>query len=445
MLRNLIFILFILAAVSLVIVSCEPAAVQEESSFDLIQSKILTPSCAISSCHTTESDAFYAQHQLILTAGKSYQNLVGILSFNAAAKVDGLLRVKAGDPENSFLVHKLHSDASHHVGNYGSPMPLGLPKLSFGQLEYIEQWIQAGAPRTGITGDAALLDDQTPQPDYFEPLAEPQDGYQVRVGPFTISPDFEREFFTYMPLGNTQEVFVNRFEVKMRDNSHHFLIYDFKDNTPSSVIPQNETFRDIRNPDGTLNNTITSALGYHTFIAGTQTPYSDFTFPAGVGLRIPANMKFDFNSHYVNKGTEAIVGEVYANIYTIPAAEVLHEAKTLNLGNLDIHIPAGERKTITKTFLTDKPINVFALTSHTHKLGENFVIQISGGARDGEVVYENADWHHPEIKIFQTPIQLNAGEGLTSIITYNNTTSVQVNFGLTSEDEMGIIFGYYYE
>ena len=161
MLRNLILIIFILSGISIFIVSCDPAAVQQESSFDLIQSKIFTPSCAISSCHATESDAFYAQHQLILTAGKSYQNLVEVLSFNAAAKADGLFRVKSGDPENSFLVHKLHSDGSHHVGNYGSPMPLGLPKLSFGQLEYIEQWIQAGAPLTGITGDAALLDDQT--------------------------------------------------------------------------------------------------------------------------------------------------------------------------------------------------------------------------------------------------------------------------------------------
>jgi hypothetical protein len=31
-----------------------------------------------------------------------------------------------------------------------------------------------------------------------------------------------------------------------------------------------------------------------------------------------------------------------------------------------------------------------------------------------------------------------------SEITYNNTTDRTVSFGLTSEDEMGIIFGYYY-
>jgi hypothetical protein len=36
-------------------------------------------------------------------------------------------------------------------------------------------------------------------------------------------------------------------------------------------------------------------------------------------------------------------------------------------------------------------------------------------------------------------------EGLTSEITYRNTTAATVRFGLTSQDEMGIIFGYYYE
>jgi len=48
------------------------------------------------------------------------------------------------------------------------------------------------------------------------------------------------------------------------------------------------------------------------------------------------------------------------------------------------------------------------------------------------------------IRIFAEPIVLRAGEGLTSEVTYNNTTSATIRFGLTSEDEMNIIFGYYY-
>ena len=77
-------------------------------------------------------------------------------------------------------------------------------------------------------------------------------------------------------------------------------------------------------------------------------------------------------------------------------------------------------------------------------MGEKFQIKIFGGPRSGEVVYENTDWEHPLVLNFATPIQLKAGEGLTSVVTYNNTTSKIVNFGFTTDDEMNIIFGYFY-
>ena len=84
------------------------------------------------------------------------------------------------------------------------------------------------------------------------------------------------------------------------------------------------------------------------------------------------------------------------------------------------------------------------LTSHMHYHGEKFVIQISGGPRNGEVVYDSRDWAHPAMLTLDQPLVLEVGQGLTSVVTYNNTTGVIVTFGLTSEDEMGIIFGYAY-
>ena len=45
---------------------------------------------------------------------------------------------------------------------------------------------------------------------------------------------------------------------------------------------------------------------------------------------------------------------------------------------------------------------------------------------------------------FAQPIVLQPGQGLKSVITWNNTTNHVVSFGLQSTDEMGIIFGYYY-
>ena len=49
------------------------------------------------------------------------------------------------------------------------------------------------------------------------------------------------------------------------------------------------------------------------------------------------------------------------------------------------------------------------------------------------------------ITLFPSPIILSADDGLTFQCTHNNyDTNRPLQFGLTSEDEMCIIFGYYY-
>jgi hypothetical protein len=72
------------------------------------------------------------------------------------------------------------------------------------------------------------------------------------------------------------------------------------------------------------------------------------------------------------------------------------------------------------------------------------VIKIFGGPRNGEIVYTNTSWEHPLVLSYAVPIILQPGEGLTSEVTYFNNSSQPVSFGLTSQDEMNIIFGYYY-
>src|SRR5205085_10751320 len=121
-----------------------------------------------------------------------------------------------------------------------------------------------------------------------------------------------------------------------------------------------------------------------------------------------------------------------------------HVAKPLNRANTSIFLQPATHTTMEKTFLMTQTTTVFALTSHMHMLGERFQIRIVGGARDGELVYENTDWEHPQLLLLNTPIVLQAGQGLKSTITWNNTMGHSVQFGLLSTDEMGIIFGYYY-
>jgi hypothetical protein len=99
---------------------------------------------------------------------------------------------------------------------------------------------------------------------------------------------------------------------------------------------------------------------------------------------------------------------------------------------------------LTRTFLFDKPVSILMLTSHNHELGEKFEIRIAGGPRNGELVYSSNDWKHPVILWLAQPLVLQAGQGLTSIVTYNNITSRTIRHGFLSTDEMNIMRGYYY-
>lgn len=413
------------------------------SSWDRIQANIIEPTCN-SGCHAAgTSDA--AQSGLVLNGNVAYRNLVGIIAKNAAAKADGMLRVKPGDPDASFLYWKhlyLASPAGH---DYGAAMPLGRQPLTNGEIEYIRRWIAAGAPETGEVVDTVVLADKTRHDiSTFAPLTPPAQGYQLHLNPFSVAPAFERELFDYVKVGNTADVFVNRIETKMRPGSHHFLAYTFRPNVPAFAVPPFSTLRDIRNPDGSLNVINMIPMAYHVFFAGSMTETSDFRFPAGVALRVPAGAALDLNSHYVNRTAAAMTGEAYINLHTVPQAQVQLEARTLDMNNTDITLPPGKRTMVTKTFLVNAQTTIFLLTSHMHARGEQFVIRMKGGARDGEVVYTNMDWEHPLLQGYAPPIVLQSGQGLTSEITYNNNTTHTITFGLSSEDEMGIIFGYYY-
>lgn len=418
------------------------------ASFALMQQKILTTSCATQGCHASEKDAAFNQHGLVLAEGVAYQNLVGATPKNSGAVADGLKRVIAYNSTLSLLYHKLSPDAaSHHTGKqYGNPMPLGGKLLSVGQVEFVRRWIEAGAPKEGNVADPALLDDKTPitsASTTFTPLTKPAvgTGYQLTTGQFDVTPNFERELFIRRDVGNPIETYVNRIQITMRANSHHFIAYGFTNNS----MPVANTLRDLRNADNTLNLLTFLSMQNHIFVAGTQSPNSDYTFPEGAALLMPANTSLDLNSHYVNKTGTALPGEAMINLYTIDASKVKLVVKALNLGNQEQKLQPNARVTLSKSFTFAKARTILSLTSHTHKLAEKFIIKISGGPRNGEIVYTSTDWESPDMITFAIPIKLNAGEGLTSEITYNNTTSKVVTFGLTSDDEMGIIFGYYYE
>jgi hypothetical protein len=118
--------------------------------FQSIQDNVFTPICT--RCHSGAG----APEGLQLDAAHSYALLVGVPS----TEVPAVLRVKPGDPTNSYLIQKLLNSS----GIVGAQMPFGGPYLPQSTIDVIEQWISEGAPPPATQSAAAALAVTTTMP-----------------------------------------------------------------------------------------------------------------------------------------------------------------------------------------------------------------------------------------------------------------------------------------
>ena len=441
----------------------ETAPTDENSTYHEIQEYVFDRSCASSACHAAPANA----GGLDLTYGHSYAELIGGVPQNPAAAAAGMKLVDPGNPENSFLLAKLLEPTAPA---FGAQMPFGGGAIHTGKIDAIRTWIAAGAPQTdriaGI-GDIGVLRD----PDQtFDPPAPPPpgEGYQLRLPPFKIEPGTEREIFytTQIRDENGQpiagDIFINRVEIFYPAGSHHFILYRLTEQglangvaqrgiTPGIGVNPDDAFR-VLDPDDpqVLGNFGVDRL----FVIGTQTDDTLFEFPEGVGLRLPGNTVYDLNSHYINLlGDETLIGETYVNIYTIPADEVLYEAVEIFVSNQSISVPPGTTR-VTRSAMyvedqlearghdADTPLNVFLLSSHMHRHGELF--EITQASTD-DLLHRSVSYDDAPITLFNPVLRLDPEDALKFQCTHNNYDKDEpLTFGLTSEDEMCIMFGYYY-
>ena len=427
----------------------EPQEPVATSTWDIIQTVILDKNCV--ECHVAGA-SFATQSDLVLTSSVAYSQLVNRAPKNPVALADGLTLVGTeglASVDKSFLWEKINApDQAHYFDDhpgYGALMPLGKPPLTNGELEFVLQWILAGAPAAGNVVDPDVLDNiERYEPPEFEPLPVPTSGGQFHLGPLDVAPNFEREFFYYEPLNNDQALFVNRVDMAMRPGSHHLILYDLSEDIPEILVPDPQVFRDIRDTNGNYIPSTLMITSHLNFVTGTQWPLMTYHYPPGVALRIPAGTGFDINAHYVNRSSQIIQGEIYANLLTVDSSQVEHVAERLFMNNLDINLPPQTSTTLTKTFVVDEKVQIFQLFSHAHEHMTDFRVFIDGGPRDGELVYIAYDWEHPPILELNPMLTLEKGQGLRLQATYNNDTNSTINFGFLSSDEMMILFGAYY-
>ena len=442
-------------------------AKQDTSTYHDIQHHIFDKSCVNTACHGAPANA----GGLNLAYENSYQNLVGQTPKNPAAAAAGMKLVDPNNPDNSFIITKLMVPTENELG---ARMPFGGGKLHDGKIEALRQWITAGAPRdtqiAGI-GDLAVLRDPEETFEAPEP-PPPGQGYQLHLPPFKIEAGKELEVFYATQItdenGQTPEgdIFVNGFDIFYPTGSHHFILYRVtrlglrrglleKDVGRGIGVNPEDTFRVVNPQDSEGSGHL--ALLDRLPVIGSQRAETTIRFPEGVALRIAGDTVFDMNSHYVNLlGTQTLIGETYVNLWTLPPEAVKYEAKGLAASNRDINVPPGTKRTVEGQWLVSDAIkllrlqgyrdvtelNVFQVTSHMHRHGELFeVFRIS----TDELLHKSVAYDNAPLDPFNPPLKLVVGDGLRFECTHSNfDTDQTIRYGVTSEDEMAIMFGFYY-
>ena len=227
---------------------------RSQSTFSIVKNLMQTH-CTLG-CHDAAENAGLLN--LTGTDTEVYNRIVNVNPTNPAAAAKGDKRITPGYPDRSFLLRKCNNGlyANEGIGeNEGLPMPNGQPALANHEIELIRQWVYHGAPTSGSVIDTSIINEyystggvnSIPNP----PEAPTTPGsFQLHLGKIFLAPQTEAEYFIKYDLRLPDDVKVDRIEMLMAPQSHHFLIYKFLPGEDGSF---NEGLR-LQNPTNGLGS-----------------------------------------------------------------------------------------------------------------------------------------------------------------------------------------------
>src|SRR5262249_26477504 len=379
------------------------------------------------------------QGNLDLRWGAAYGSIINVPAENPAAALLGKVRVLPGNSAASFLAQKVHGTMGP---GEGSLMPLvGGPLLQI-ELDLLDAWIDGGAPRTVQVAGAPCLPPLQYVPTAAPPV--PPGGYQLVLNGPVLQPGQESEGCYWMPVPNATDFYTGKWEFAMNPGTHHFAVY-------GNRIPNPPLNTWLQNDFGCFQE-----AEYGASLSGApQAPYYVDTYPAGIARLLRAGTYIGLNAHYHNDFDVPIQMKVWTNIYPYSGTPQ-HIAKTLT--SLDttfsISVPPFTQKIQHGHFVntTGLPMSFVTLSGHMHKRGLRFTAWKS----DGTKVYENFDWAHPVGVIYTPPLVIAPGDWIDYECLHDNGVTREVKrdslgnpttlvFGVTTDDEMCILPGTYYQ
>lgn len=283
-----------------------------------------------------------------------------------------------------------------------------------------------------VSGDAAPAD----APEFAG------EKFSLQWGPVTVPMGTEDTQCVWMRLGNATEIKVHQMHNRLNNASHHLIVYkDDMDTTEQLTPVRCEPFT------GALN-----ATGMIAPIAITQKADDMIFLPDRVAYTFAPNQMVKLEMHYLNRSDSDEVVTANVDFYVEDPANIDHEASILFTGSPDVKLPAGQTTTLHQFFTVPDYLDlsqskIFAITGHTHQYGQSVKVRVAP-SKTGPMTEVYAPdpfaWSEPETRTFSEPFSIPKGGGLDFECTWTNTSTDEVTFGESANQEMCFFWAYYY-
>jgi hypothetical protein len=272
-------------------------------------------------------------------------------------------------------------------------------------------------------------------------LHRPKRGFQMRMEGFEVVPGGDREGCQHLVTPNRKPIDVAAFELRTTPGTHHFVVWEYlgQDHAPGDFW-KGLAFTPACIGLGPQDGAATTA-NLFGMLAGNAT----VLFPPGVAARLDAHADVYANLHYHNYAPTPVTTGAVFNFIRARRGTVKHHAQAFTVGSFDIHIPPHATATITGDWHAPADLNLVSISTHQHRRGTGVrVDRIDAAGNDlGELV-ESPNWEHPTVDWYTNALRIPAGGGLRFTCDWQNDDDHAVTFGVTSEDEMCFVTGYFY-
>jgi hypothetical protein len=204
-------------------------------------------------------------------------------------------------------------------------------------------------------------------------------------------------------------------------------------------------------PDGTWPcsdrnfNEVAAGFGGGVFFAqSTQAREEEQRFPEGFAIRLPPHARIAGGIHILNTSGEAFDTALEFEVDLIAEEDVVQVLQPMSFTNMALNIPPYSRSTFTMecNFIEPTDFDMHYVLAHYHEWGELLRLEVMGGQRDGETLYETTSaTGEPVGMTLDPPFEIRGATGLRLTCGYENDENRTIRYGLGGQ-EMCVFLAY---